>query len=56
MGLYNKIISLYPLLKIEDFTDTIRIQDDQDGEGEYIAKWDHPDYPEPTPGQLAGIT
>jgi hypothetical protein len=52
--MYEKIIALYPELTIADFlpaTGTISLQDD--GEGAYIAKWEHPTLPKPTAEQLA---
>ena len=57
MSLYDKIMQLYPALINEDFgpRGTIRLQNDSDGRGDYIAKWEHPDYPQPTDEQLAGI-
>ena len=57
MTLYDKIMQLYPVLSVEDFGPfgTIRLQNDSDGRGDYIAKWEHPDYPQPTDEQLAGI-
>ena len=56
MNLYEKIIALYPSLTIEDFispTGTITLQNDSDGKGDYIAKWEHPTLPKPTAEQLA---
>ena len=57
MSLYYKIMQLYPALNADDFglTGTISLQNDSDGRGDYIAKWEHPDYPQPTDAQLAGI-
>jgi hypothetical protein len=58
MTLFDKIKLLYPLLTQEDFAPihgTILLQNDSDGRGDYIAKWEHPDYPQPTEEQLAGI-
>lgn len=56
MTLYEKIIKLYPNLKNYDFASgTITLQNDSDGRGDYIAKWEHPDYPQPTQEQLDGI-
>jgi hypothetical protein len=52
MTLYEKIMVLYPSLTIEDFLDTIRLQNDSDGKGDYIAKWEHT-LPKPTDEQLA---
>jgi hypothetical protein len=53
MTLYEKIIVLYPELQDADFINTIRLQNDSDGRGDYIAKWDHPTLPRPTEEQLA---
>jgi hypothetical protein len=56
MNLYEKIISLYPALTAEDFIGrkaTILLQDNSDGNGAYIAKWEHPTLPRPTAEQLA---
>ena len=52
--LYDKIIKLYPELTINDFLPggTIHLQNDSDGKGDYIAKWDHPTLPKPTDEQL----
>ena len=53
MNLYEKIIALYPELKDYDFSSSdIRLQDDSDGKGPYIKKWDHPTLPRPTDAQL----
>jgi hypothetical protein len=52
MTLYDKIMALYPSLTIEDFLDTIRLQNNSDGKGDYIAKWEHT-LPKPTDEQLA---
>ena len=54
MTLYEKIITLYPELIDFDFgCDVIRLQNDSDGKGDYIAKWEHPTLPRPTEEQLA---
>jgi hypothetical protein len=53
---FNKIISLYPSLTTEDFmlpNGTILLQNDSDGKGDYIAKWEHPTLPRPTEQELA---
>lgn len=55
MTLYDKIMQLYPALKQEDFLTVIILQNDSDGRGDYIKSWTHPDYPQPTDEQLAGI-
>lgn len=53
MTLYDKIIALYPDLEQQDFLTVIRLQNDSDGKGDYIALWNHPTYPRPTQEQLA---
>ena len=50
--LYNKIKSIYPQLEDNDFITTIRLQNDSDGKGDYIAKWEHPTLARPTDEQL----
>jgi len=52
MNLYEKIKQLYPQLTDNDFMTVIRLQNDSDGKGDYIAKWDHPTLPRPTDAQL----
>ena len=54
MNLYEKIIALYPTLTQDDFmpTGVIALQNDLDGKGDYIAKWEHPTLPRPTEEQL----
>ena len=51
--LYERIMALYPALTQQDFMTTIRLQNDSDGKGDYIAAWDHPTLARPTPEQLA---
>ncbi len=53
MTLYEKITALYPNLTEQDFITVIRLQNDSDGRGDYIAKWEHPTLPRPTEEQLA---
>jgi hypothetical protein len=53
MTLYDKIISLYPALTDNDFTTIIQLQNDSDGKGDYIAKWEHPTLAKPTDEELA---
>ena len=55
MTLYEKIIELYPTLKPIDFLNTIQLQNDSDGKGDYIAKWEHPTLARPTKEQLEAI-
>ena len=56
MTLYEKIKTIYPQLTNSDFhfvTGTIQLQNDSDGRGDYIAKWEHPTLAKPTEEQLA---
>ena len=50
--LYDKIMALHPELTQQDFTTVIRLQNDSDGRGDYIAAWNHPTLPRPTEEQL----
>jgi hypothetical protein len=55
MSLYEKIIAKHPELKAEDFhyaTGTILLQDDSDGFGPHIAKWEHPTLAQPSDSEL----
>ena len=52
MTLYDKIILIYPELTDLDFMGTIILQNDSDGKGDYIAKWEHPTLVKPTEEQL----
>jgi hypothetical protein len=55
MSLYEKIIALYPELKDYNFAfGNIRLQNDSDGKGDYIAKWEHT-LPRPTDEQLGAV-
>ena len=53
MTLYEKIKSIYPDLTDDDFMSGVTLQNDSDGRGDYIAKWEHPTLPRPTEEQLA---
>jgi hypothetical protein len=56
MTLPEKIKSIYPSLTSADFDPafgTISLQDNSDGNGAFIAKWEHPTLPKPTAEQLA---
>ena len=56
MSLYDKIISIYPELSTHDFSKgTIILQNDSDGRGDYIAKWEHPTLAKPTDEQLGAV-
>jgi hypothetical protein len=53
--LFEKIKSLYSELTDADFDclhGTILLQNDSDGKGDYIAKWEHPTLARPTEDQL----
>jgi len=54
MTLPEKIKAIYPELTNMDFSPfgTILLQNDSDGRGDYIAKWEHPTLPRPTDEQL----
>ena len=53
MTLTEKIIVLYPELASYDFASgVITLQNDSDGKGDYIAKWEHPTLAKPTEDQL----
>jgi hypothetical protein len=51
--LYDKIMALYPSLQPQDFLTVITLQNDSDGKGDYIDKWEHPTLPRPTDEELA---
>jgi len=53
MTLFEKIKSIYPQLTDKDFINTIELQNDLDGKGDYIAKWEHPTLAKPTDEELA---
>ena len=54
MTLIEKIIIIYPELSTFDFANgAITLQNDSDGKGDYIAKWEHPTLARPTEEQLA---
>jgi hypothetical protein len=56
MNLLEKILSIYSELTINDFIEgTILLQNDSDGKGDYIAKWNHPTLARPTDEQLEGV-
>ena len=46
-------MKLYPELTDKDFMTVITLQNDSDGKGDYIAKWDHPTLARPTDEELA---
>jgi hypothetical protein len=57
MNLYQKIMALYPQLIDDDFASrgSIALQNNSDGKGDFIAKWEHPTLARPTDIQLAEI-
>lgn len=53
MTLSEKILQIYPELQNTPFQNIgIIVQNDSDGKGDYIAKWDHPTLDKPTIEQL----
>jgi hypothetical protein len=55
MSLYAKLVEKHPELTADDFhyaTGTILLQDDSDGFGPYIAKWEHPTLAQPSDSEL----
>jgi hypothetical protein len=55
MNLYEKIIAIYPELSTFNFASgVITLQNDSDGKGDYIAKWEHT-LPRPTDEQLGAV-
>ena len=56
MKLYEKIKTIYPELTERDFITVITLQNDSDGQSDYIAKWEHPTLAQPTQEQLDGIS
>ena len=57
MTLYEKIKQLKPELTDEDFAPegTIMLQNDSDGNGDYIREWNHPTITQPTQQELDGV-
>lgn len=57
MSLYEKIKTIYPELTDAEFAlrGTISLENASDGQGDYIAKWEHPTLARPTEEQLAAI-
>ena len=57
MTLIEKILTIYPELADHDFSrGYILLQNDLDGNGDYIAKWEHQTLTQPTQEQLDGAT
>jgi len=56
MTLCDKIKLLYPELPNEPWNSLgIVLQNDSDGRGDYIAKWEHPTLKKPTKKQLDSV-
>ena len=53
MTLAEKIKAIYPEIVDRDFVKTIIVQNDSDGNGDYLKEWNHPTLPRPTDEQLA---
>ena len=53
MTLFEKIKAIYPNIEDKDFMNVIILQNDLDGKGDYIAKWEHPTLAKPTDEELA---
>jgi hypothetical protein len=56
MTLHEKIKTIYSELTDRDFMTVITLQNNSDGRGDYIAKWEHPTLARPTQEQLDAIT
>jgi hypothetical protein len=56
MNLVQKIMALYPELEARDFIKKIVLQNDSNGQGDYIKEWNHPTLAQPTQEQLDGIS
>ena len=55
MTLYEKLKAVYPELVATDFEVYIELRNDSDGQGDYIAKWEHPTLAQPTQEQLDSV-
>ena len=53
MYLIDKIKAIYPSLENKDFEFNGIILIQNDGNGDYIAQWEHPTLPKPTDEELA---
>jgi len=51
--LVEKIKSLRPNVTDADFMDNIIVQNNSDGNGDFIASWNHPTETQPTEEQLS---
>jgi len=55
MTLFEKINVIYPELVSDDFLTVILLRNDSDGNGDYIAVWNHPTLAQPTQEQLDAV-
>lgn len=55
MTLHDKIRQLRPNLKDSDFLQSIILQNDSDGNGDYIKSWNHPTETQPTQEELDNV-
>lgn len=53
MTLVEKIKSLRPNITDADFMDNIIVQNNSDGNGDFIASWNHPTETQPTEEELS---
>jgi len=53
MTLVEKIKTIYPELMADDFADSVIVVND--GNGDYIAVWNHPTLAQPTQEQLDAV-
>jgi hypothetical protein len=53
MTLVEKIKSVRPSVTDADFIDNIIVQNNSDGNGDFIASWNHPSETQPTNEELA---
>ena len=55
MALSEKIKSIYPELTDSDFLKNVIVMNNSDGNGDFIAEWNHPTLSQPTQEQLDGV-
>ena len=51
-NLAERIKAIYPELTWDDFRVNIVVQNNSDGQGDFIKEWNHPTYTQPTQEQL----
>lgn len=54
-NLASRIKTIYPELSWDDFRMNIVVQNNSDGKGDFIVKWEHPTLPRPTDEQIAAV-